>query len=848
MKTLIHGSLISLVLLTTGGTASAQPQHTHTATTAPTDGPIAPLLTGLSDLHHPVTTRVPRAQQFFDQGLRLFYAFNFEESARAFREAARLDPSLAMAQWGLAMALGPNLNAPMSEEDGRIAYAAAREAARLAPGASAPEQAYIGALQTRFVENGSGDRVVLDAAFASAMKAVAARVPNDPDAVTLAAAAFMQTIAWDYWLPDGSPKPGVLDTMTALEQLAARFPAHGGAHHFLIHLVEASDRYVGRAERSADLLGPLMPSAGHMVHMPSHIYIRIGRYKDAADANERAAFADEDYIAQCRAQGVYPVAYYPHNLHFLWAVGTIEGRSAVAIASARKVAAKVPHHMAGRLSWTHEFPIIPLFALVTFGQWSDILSEPNPETDTPYPAAIWHYARALARVARGELERARTELAAIERLRAHDAFKTTLAATALPLNLDIALLEVRSAIALAAGEFDAAIGAAEHAVALQDAMPYSEPALWHRPVRLQLGQALLDAGRAVDAEAVYREEIRRLPDNGWGLFGLWKSLEAQGRAADARTARVAFEKAWSRADITLESTTMMPRRPAATLTEQFVILATGVQMEYVERGNPSGVPVVFLHGVTDSWRSFEHVLPKLPDTIRAFALTARGHGDSSKPAAGYRYTDMAHDVVAFLDAKGLSRAIIVGHSMGTLVAQRLVVEHPNRVGGLVLMGAFPTLFQDAGITEFYRTALAPLVDPIDPVFAREWQLSTLARGMPADHLAIVINETRKVPARVWRDAFTGFLQTPDFSAALTQVDTPTLLLWGDKDAYVPRSAQDRLLTVLGRARLVVYDGAGHGFHWEDPGAVARDITAFVLQTAAGSYNGGTQPPCLRPLP
>lgn len=811
-----------------GAVASARAQHVHGAAAPAADGALAPLLTGLSDLHHPVTTRVPRAQQFFDQGLRLFYAFNFEESARAFREAARLDPTLAMAQWGLAMALGPNLNAPMSEEDGRAAYAAAREAARLATGASAAEQAYIAALQTRFAANGAGDRAALDAAFASAMQAVAARLPDDPDAVTLAAAAVMQTMAWDYWLPDGAPKPGVFEAMTALERVATRFPAHGGAHHFLIHLVEASDRYVGRAERSADLLGPLMPSAGHMVHMPSHIYIRVGRYKDAADANERAALADEDYIAQCRAQGVYPVAYYPHNLHFLWAVGTIEGRSAVAIASARKVAAKVPHHMAGRLSWTHEFPIIPLFALVTFGQWSDILSEPKPDTDTPYPTAIWHYARALARVARGELDRARTELAAIERLRGDAAFATTLAATALPMNLDIAMLEVRSAIALGAGDVDAAIDAARKAVALQDTMPYSEPALWHRPVRLQLGQALLDAGKAAEAEAVYREEIRRQPENGWGLFGLWKSLEAQGRADDARAVRARFEKAWSRADITLESTTMMPRPDAAPLEEQFVTLSTGVRMEYVEQGDADGVPVVFLHGVTDSWQSFARVLPKLPRGIRAFALTARGHGDSSKPERGYRYADMAGDVVAFMDAKGLSRAVIVGHSMGSLVAQRLAVDHPQRVAGLVLMGAFPTLFKDAAITEFYRTAIAPLTDPIDPVFAREWQLSTLAREIPAGDLAMYVDETRKVPARVWRDAFSGFLETPDFSSALAGVKVPALLLWGSKDAFVPRTAQDRLLTVLPRARLLVYPEAGHGFHWEDPGTVARDLAAFVL--------------------
>lgn len=824
----------------------AQAQHHPAPAATPQAGePLAPLLTGLSDLHHPVTTAVPRAQQYFDQGLRLFYAFNFEESYRSFAEAARLDPSLAMAFWGQAMALGPNLNAPMPAEDGVKAYQAAREAARLAPGASSREQAYISALQTRFAEDGVGDRAALDAAFASAMDAVAKTYPEDDDAVTLAVAASMQTIAWDYWLMDGTPKPGVEEAMVALERVAERSPAHGGAHHFFIHLVEASDRYVGRAERSADLLGPLMPIAGHMVHMPSHIYIRIGRYKDAADANELAALADEDYIAQCRAQGVYPVAYYPHNLHFLWAVGTIEGRSAVAISSARKVAAKVPHHMAGRLSWTHEFPIIPLFALVTFGQWSDILSEPKPVAESPYPEAIWHYARALARTARGELDRARLELAAIEQLRSDEAFATMLADTALPMNVDIAMEEVRSAIALAEGDFAAAIAAAERAVVMQDAMPYSEPALWHRPVRLQLGQALLDAGRPAEAEAVYREELRRLPENGWGLFGLWQSLEAQGRPREAREVRVRFEKAWARADVALETTTMMPSRSASAVQStthdsrvtRTATLPTGVRLEYVERGHRDGVPVIFLHGVTDSWHSFERLLAKLPSSIRAFAISQRGHGDSSKPASGYRYEDYAADVEAFMDVMGLPRAVVVGHSMGAMVAQRFAADHPRRVSGLVLMGAFSTLFEDPGIAEFYRTAIVPLADPVDPAFIREWQQSTLARAMPAAHFDTIIAETAKVPAHVWRASFRGFLDTPDFTRRLERVDVPALVLWGNRDAFTTREMQDRLVDMLPDARLVVFDGAGHGFHWEDVDPVAREIAAFVTAASRPTLVG-----------
>jgi tetratricopeptide (TPR) repeat protein len=551
-------ALVLVLLSLLPAAASDVRDHAPQAQSAPAGMPLAPLLTGLGDWHHTVSTRVPRAQQFFDQGLRLFYAFNFEESVRAFREAARLDPSLAMAHWGEAMALGPNLNAPMPAENGRRASAAARTAARLAGSATPREQAYIAALQTRFAPDGAGDRAALDAAFADASRSVAERFADDPDALTIAAAAFMHTIAWDYWQPDGSPKPGVEAAIEALERTARAFPAHAGAHHFLIHLVEASDTYVGRAEQSADLLAPLMPAAGHIVHMPSHIYLRVGRYADASRVNELASLADEDYIAQCRAQGVYPVAYYPHNIHFLWAASTIEGRSAVAIANARKVAAKVPHHMAGHLSWTHEFPVVPLFALVRFAQWSDILSEPKPhDAGTPYPEAMWHYARALARVARGEVDQARAELAALERLRAHDAFGTSLADTALPSNFDIALEEVRAEIAFASGRVDEAIAAAQKAVALQDAQPYSEPALWHRPVRLVLGQMLFEAGRFADAERVYGDELARLRENGWGLFGLWQSVLAQGRADEARAIRARFDTAWSRADVTLISTRMM---------------------------------------------------------------------------------------------------------------------------------------------------------------------------------------------------------------------------------------------------------------------------------------------------
>lgn len=261
--------------------------------------------------------------------------------------------------------------------------------------------------------------------------------------------------------------------------------------------------------------------------------------------------------------------------------------------------------------------------------------------------------------------------------------------------------------------------------------------------------------------------------------------------------------------------------------EQFVTLSTGVRMEYVEQGVAHGVPVVFLHGVTDSWRSFERVLPLLPASIHAYAISARGHGDSSRPAQGYLLSDLSADLKAFMDAMGLERAVIVGHSMGAMVAQRFAVDHPERVSGLVLMGAFATLFQNPMLTDFYRSAIAPLVDPIDAGFAREWQQSTLARSMAADHLDTVVGETLKVPARVWHAAFEGFLYTPDFSGALSRLSVPTLIAWGDQDSYASREHQDRLQSLIPNARLVVYQGAGHAFHWEEPTVFTRDLQAFV---------------------
>jgi tetratricopeptide (TPR) repeat protein len=536
------------------------------APVAPVSGaPLAPLLEGLGKNEWPVTTRVPRAAQFFNQGVKLLYGFNHPEALRSFREAARLDPTLAMAFWGQAMAVGPNLNAPLSADNARQAYDAIQAGKRAAAGASARERAIVEALALRFAGDGVGDRPALERAYASAMARVAAEHPGDPDVQTFYVDAVMNTMPWDYWQKDGSPKPETTRVLQTLETVMAAHPNHPGAHHYYIHAVEASND-PDRGIKSADVLGSLMPAAGHMVHMPAHIYLRVGRYADAAEANVRAIAADQDYLAQCQAQGLYPFTYYPHNLHFLWAAATLEGRKTAAVDAARQVAEKVPHHHAGAVPWTADFPVTPWLAYVRFGMWTEMLTAPPPPATDPYATGIRHYGRGVAFVARRQMERADAEVRALDAVMAHEAFRTTLKDSPLLINLQIASRIVKGELAARRGAVADAVRLLEEAVVLEDAIPYNEPPVWHHPVRQVLGGVLLDAGRAPEAEAVYKADLVRVRENGWSLFGLMRSLEAQQRSADAAAVRVRFERAWKRADLTLTSSRIIVddrRSPAA---------------------------------------------------------------------------------------------------------------------------------------------------------------------------------------------------------------------------------------------------------------------------------------------
>jgi tetratricopeptide (TPR) repeat protein len=515
-------------------------------------GQIAPVLGGLGDHHHRVTTRSERAQLFFDQGLKLTYAFNHKEALRAFKEAARLDPGCAMAYWGWALVLGPNLNLPMRAEVVEQAYEAIQMAVERSGAVSDKERDYIAALAKRYTSDPKADRTPLDVAYADAMAGLHAKYPEDDDAATLYAAALMNLMPWDYWTKDGRPKHEGTDTaVKVLESVIARNPKHTGALHYYIHIVESV--HPERGERAADLLRGLTPGAGHLVHMPSHIYMRLGRYADSFEANSRAVKADEGYITQCRAQGIYPLNYYPHNLHFLAWAATMLGRSAEALATARKVAARVPRDMHGD-DWAlyQTFLSLPLDVMLRFGMWDDILAEPKPTETARFWTGMWHFARGMAYANTQQVEPARRELAVLERIlqdpSTHDTVVNfTNAITLLTIARELLDGELR----LWDGETEPALAHFQRAVRLEDSLPYSEPPARFTPARHYLGAALLRAGRPLEAEVVYSQDLTKNRENGFSLFGLAQALEAQGRDEEASSIRTRFAKAWEAADVTL---------------------------------------------------------------------------------------------------------------------------------------------------------------------------------------------------------------------------------------------------------------------------------------------------------
>ena len=515
----------------------------------------APLFDGMGNHEHRITTKDPDAQRYFNQGLVIDFAFNHAESARSFRAAQTLDSECAMCYWGEALALGPNINVTsngkvvMSDDERTSAFAAVQKAVALRDTVSEAERDYIDALAIRYNGDPTTPREPMDEAYGDAMRELHAKYPNDDDAASLFAESLMNTMPWDYWIDPENPRPLTIEVLDALETVLARSPEHPLAIHLYIHAVEASSQ-PERAEPHADTLVSLVPGAGHLVHMPSHIYWRVGRYADASKVNVMAASVDETYIAACNAQGFYPAAYYPHNIHFLWASSSMEGRSAVAIEAARKVAANVRIEMIDQFPGVEFFNTIPLLALTQFGLWDEVLAEAQPPENLEYSNAVWHYVRATAFAQKGNVDAARAEYASFTPLRDETdvVFLDSIYYPA-TLLLTIADALIQGEIATTEGRHDEAIGYYKIAVDTQDELPYTEPPFWYYPTRHSLGKAMLAAGDPAGAEAVYREDLTNFPRNGWSLFGLVQAMEAQDKDASEIQAR--FDLIWAQSDVTL---------------------------------------------------------------------------------------------------------------------------------------------------------------------------------------------------------------------------------------------------------------------------------------------------------
>ena len=512
--------------------------------------PLAPRLQNLGIHRFPVTTKSARAQLFINQGLNLAYGFNHAEAARAFAEAARLDPACAMAYWGHALVLGPNINASMAPEDEPKALELIQKAVALKNKASRRERDYIDALAMRYTGKPE-DRQKADRGFADAMRAVTGRWPDDLDAKTIFAEALMDLRPWNYWTRDGQPYSETREVTAALEQVLAKNRNHPGALHYWIHLWEPTDT-PERAEAEADRLLPLMPGAGHIVHMPAHIFMRVGRHADVVRSNQLAAKADEDYIAQCRAQGMYPLGYYPHNLHFIWMGATASAQGALALDAARRTAAAIPDDALGKLPLLQGFVVVPYWAMVRFERWDDILADKGPRLATAFTNGAWRYARAMAQIGKDNVAEAERELAQLQTLLADPSLKdqTTFSTNNGVSILRIALEVVAGEIAARRKDWDTALLHLERGVRYEDALVYQEPPDWHSSVRLNLASALLRAGRADEAEAVSWEDLRKNPGNVWTLYGLLQAQNAQGKKDEAALTEERFKRASKDSDFT----------------------------------------------------------------------------------------------------------------------------------------------------------------------------------------------------------------------------------------------------------------------------------------------------------
>jgi tetratricopeptide (TPR) repeat protein len=528
--------------------AVAQHEHVNTVTKK------LDLYPGLGNYHHPITTKNSEAQTYFDQGLMLLYGFNHDEAARYFRRAAELDPKAAMPYWGLALSIGPNYNdTAVDENRAKATYDAVQKAVKLAPKASAREQDYIRALAKRYPSaDAKSDWKQFHLDYSSAMRDVVKKYPDDLDAATMFAESLMMLRPWQLWTLDGKPAPGTLELVAVLESVLKRNPNHPGANHFYIHAVEASTN-LERAIPSATRLMTLVPGAGHLVHMPGHIFLQTGDYDLAAEANVNAAAADKTFVRRTGATGIYPLMYYTHNIHFISYARAQQGRYGDAKQAAQQMALNVGDaDLQMEMQMLEGFHLYPLMVDLRFHRWDEILKAPAPRPERKLHGAFWKYARAMAQAGRGKLKEAAAERKQFEALRNAIAPESQFLLN----NKSSDLLALAGAtldahLAWARGEKKKSIDRWRHAVELESLIQYDEPPAWFYPVRQSLGAALLSNGQAKEAEAVFRETIEKRPRDGRLLFGLWQSLIAQKRNNEAALVEQQFNTAWKDATVKL---------------------------------------------------------------------------------------------------------------------------------------------------------------------------------------------------------------------------------------------------------------------------------------------------------
>lgn len=544
-----HYLLILFTILLITGCAKS-----HGKVTDDTDNMVekAPLFENMGSHTYKITTRSELAQKYFNQGLNLAYGFNHAEAGRSFRYAALLDPKCAMCYWGAAYVLGPNINSSMDPGSVTQAYTFTQKALIESEKVSEKEKDLIKTLSKRYGTEVIDDRSSYDKAYADAMRQLTRKYPDDAEILSLFAESVMDLHPWDYWTAEGKPQPWTDEILASLESALTINENHPMANHLYIHSVEASPN-PQKGVPNADRLGALVPGAGHLVHMPAHIYIRVGRYADASDANIKAMASDESYVSQCHAQGVYPLAYKPHNIHFLWASSTLEGNSAMAMQSAKELAGEVDKQMMVQqgLETLQHFYVSPLYSMIKFGMWDEILKQPLPDESLVYPRGIWNYAMGMAYLRTKDIQSARVHLSNLDKISSDPAMQNMKIwdSNTMADLLKIADHMLRSEISESGGNYNEALRHLYTAKEIEDSLNYDEPHDWFSPVRLTLGDVLIKAGKPEEAEKVYVENLARYPNNGWALMGLYNALVAQNKEKEAQAVKAMFDKAWSNSDI-----------------------------------------------------------------------------------------------------------------------------------------------------------------------------------------------------------------------------------------------------------------------------------------------------------